>query len=76
MSIDQLTAEAMALPPKERVALAHALLDSADAEEEIELDPAFRAELRRRCEELDSGKVKGIPHEEVMEAVRRAIQCA
>ena len=73
MSIDQLTAEAMALPLKERLMLADALYASAPIEEDEEFDPEFTRELMRRVEEMDSGKVQGIPHEEVMEEAWRIV---
>ena len=73
MSIDQLTAEALALPPQERLTLAHALYESVPEEEEF--DPEFIRELMRRVEEMDSGAVQGIPHEEVMEEMRRIVEC-
>lgn len=74
MSIDQLTAEAMALPPEERLTLAHALFESVPEEEE-EFDPEFIRELMRRVEELDSGKVAELSHEEVMQEARRILEC-
>ena len=73
MSIDQLTAEAMALPLKERLMLADALYASAPTEEDEEFDPEFTRELMRRIEEMDSGKVQGIPHEEVMQEAWRIV---
>ena len=73
MSIDQLTAEVMALPLKERLMLADALYASAPIEEDDEFDPEFTRELTRRIEEMDSGKVQGIPHEEVMQEAWRIV---
>ncbi len=74
MSIDQLTAEAMALSPKERLTLAHTLFESVPEEEE-EFSLEFIRELMRRVEELDSGKVAELSHEEVMQDARRALEC-
>ena len=75
MSIDQLTAEALALPPEDRETLAHALLDSVQNQEEPGFDAECLREINRRVEELDSGAVQGIPHEEVMREARRIIEC-
>ena len=75
MSIDQLTAEALALPPEERETLAYTLLESVDGQADPEIDPEYMREILRRVEEMDSGAVQGIPHEEVMEAVRRIVEC-
>ncbi len=76
MSIDQLTAEAMALPPKERLMLADALYDSVPIEEDEEFDPEYRQEILRRIEKMESGKVQGIPHEEVMQEAWRIVNAA
>ena len=75
MSIDQLTAEAMALSAEERLTLAHTLLDSVPDQEEEEFSPEFIRELMHRVEELDSGKVAELSHEEVMLEARRGLEC-
>lgn len=77
MSIDQLTAEAMALPPEERLVLGHTLIDSVPVQEEDEeFTPEYTQEILRRIEEMESGKVQGIPHEEVMEEAWRIVNAA
>ena len=81
MSIDQLTAEVMALPPEKRWALGHLLIDSVPGQEEDaeldpeEFEPEYMQEIHRRIEELDSGKVKGIPWEEVQAKMRQEFGC-
>jgi len=40
---------------------------------EAELDAAWRVEARRRLEELDSGKVQGVPLEETLAKARKII---
>lgn len=75
MSTQQLTAEAMALPLPERVALAQELWRSiedgaVDADEQAVLQ-----EAARRDEELSSGAVGGRSHEDVLAAAMRAIRC-
>lgn len=79
MSREQLTQAMMALPLAERVSLAQDLWQSIDegsvsngtAEEREAL-----AEARRRDDELSSGVVDGRTHEQVLETMRRAIECA
>jgi putative addiction module component (TIGR02574 family) len=71
----ELAAEAMALPLPERISLAQALWQSIDAglpeaDENEEISEAVR-----RDQELDSDKVAGRSHEDVMRAARRAIGC-
>ncbi len=69
----------MALPLAERVSLAQDLWQSiedcspSDAPDE---EREALAEAQRRDAELSSGVVAGRTHEQVMETVRRAIECA
>lgn len=75
MSTEQIIADAMALPLAERVTVAQTLWESIDAELPDTDERAAIAEAVRRSEELSSGKVKGETHEEVMDAVRQALEC-
>jgi putative addiction module component (TIGR02574 family) len=64
--VSELLKMALALPPEARAALAGSLLESLDnepADEDVEA--AWNEEIKRRIEEIDSGKVKMIPYEEV-----------
>ena len=56
-----------ALSPEDRAYIAHRLLETLDEEEE---DAEFVADLNRRVEEIMSGKVQGIPAEEVHRQAR------
>lgn len=76
MSTEQITAEAMALPLAERVSLAQTLWESIDAELRDADERAAIAESLTRSEDLLLGRVAGETHEEVMEAVRRALECS
>ena len=68
MSIEQIREAALALPRDERLELADtlycSLMDQSDPES-LQLHPDWEAELNRRSEELESGKVPGIPWEDV-----------
>lgn len=75
MSGDQLTAEAMALPLRERVDLAQALWESIEAGLPDTDEQSAASEAIRRDEELSSGSAVGRAHSEVMQAARRAIGC-
>ena len=72
MSVQEIKESAMKLPPEEREWLAEELLASLDSEEQF--SPEFKAMLDRRYEELVSGKVQGISHEEVMRQIKGAIE--
>jgi len=74
MSTEQLTAEAMALPLKERVSLAQALWESIDAGLPDSDEAGAIADSIRRDEELSSGTATPRSHEQVMEAARRALE--
>jgi putative addiction module component (TIGR02574 family) len=65
MSVEQLTAEALKLPVEEREQLASILYSSLPEDD----DPELTAELKRRLDEIQSGKVKTIPWEETMARV-------
>jgi putative addiction module component (TIGR02574 family) len=74
MSTEQLTAEAMALPLKERVSLAQALWESIDAGLPNTDEADAIAEAIRRDKELSSNAGTPRTHEEVMDAARRALE--
>lgn len=65
MSTEQLIEEILQLPREARALLAEKLLESLDFREEFDVSPAWREEIRRRCQELDSGTVKPVPADEV-----------
>ncbi len=72
MSVQELEAALLKLPTQERARLAEVLIDSLDQENEIA--QAWTDEAERRLEELRSGKVQGIPAEEVFARIRTQIQ--
>jgi putative addiction module component (TIGR02574 family) len=64
--VSELLKKALALPPEARAALAGSLLESLDDEPADEgVEAAWSEEIKRRIEEIDSGKVQMIPYEEV-----------
>ncbi len=68
----------LALPAKERIAVAQALWDSLEVTERYsgtEDDVAFLEELMRRDAEMESGAVTPLTHEELMAAVRKDLAC-
>jgi hypothetical protein len=79
MQTDDLVQQLIALPLPERVVVAQELWQSIDqalaSDAADEQKDAARAALRRDAE-LTSGTVVGRTHQEVMEAVRRALGCA
>jgi putative addiction module component (TIGR02574 family) len=64
--VSELLKKALALPPEARAALASSLLESLDEEPADEgVEAAWDEEIKRRIQEIDSGKVQMIPYEEV-----------
>lgn len=77
MSTKELTKEAMALPLRERVALAQSLWQSIDgpaSRRAADEEKWVLKEAARRDEELALGKVAGRTHEQVMRAARKVIE--
>jgi len=65
--------DALRLPIEDRSSIAAHLIDSVDEGGDIELSPAWRAEIDRRIESIRDGTAKLIPHDEVMAGVRRRL---
>ncbi len=74
MTIDQLAAEALALPSEARAILADRLVESLDEAPIGRLDELWAAEARRRLAEVRSGTVKTISGDEAAERVRLAAE--
>ena len=65
-TLEQVTKEAMDLPPRQKLALAEFLLESAEAAADPEAEAAWDSEIRDRIRAIDDGRVAGVPSEEVM----------
>jgi putative addiction module component (TIGR02574 family) len=73
-NLDQLTADAMKLPLRDRVQLAQRLVRTLDDEVESDTEALWFAESERRLEELRSGKVQGIDADEAFRSAREALK--
>jgi putative addiction module component (TIGR02574 family) len=68
-SFEEVEKLALALPEDQRIRLANSLYESISDEEqasEAEIESAWGDEIKRRLDEIDSGKVKMISHEEFL----------
>jgi putative addiction module component (TIGR02574 family) len=72
--LEQIEAVALALPPKKRAQLVDKLWESLGDTTLPYLSDAWRAEIRRRCREVDEGKVRLIPGDQVMREARRKLK--
>ena len=62
--------EGMNLSSSERAQIAEELISSLDKQPDEEVEKAWQAEINRRIDEVESGKVQCIPWEEVLEKLR------
>ena len=73
-SYDEIIADAMKLPLKDRVRLAQQLASRLDDEVETGVEALWFAEAERRLEELRTGKVEGIDSDEAFRNARKALE--
>ena len=64
-TLQDLYREASELSESERAELAGLLLESLESEPEADVEAAWAEEIERRVREIDSGKVKTVPWEQV-----------
>ena len=69
-ALERVTNEAMDLPPRQKLALAEFLLESADAAADPEAEAAWDTEICDRIRAIDDGRVSGVAYEEVMRAAQ------
>ena len=67
---DQLLHELLALPSDERTEVAVALLESLESEDSAAISNTWREEIRRRKEEIASGKARFSSWAEVKSRIR------
>ncbi|MDZ4289928.1 MAG: addiction module protein [Prosthecobacter sp.] len=72
-ALEQVTKEAMDLPPRQQLALAEFLLESAEAAADPEAEAAWDVEIRDRICAIDEGRVTGVAYEDVMRAAERRL---
>lgn len=74
MTLAELEAKAMKLPPEEREQLLDVLAASLD--DQVELDESWHAEIARRVAEVKSGEDEGIPAEQVFAELRAELEAS
>lgn len=73
LTLDQITEEAIKLPPASRASLADTLVQSLESEDPNEIQRLWSTEAIRRRDEVRSGQVQPIPGEQVIEEVRQLV---
>ena len=67
MDVDQLLREALRLSPEARAKLAGQLISSLDdSGPEADRDVAWAAEIRRRIDDFDAGRVTAVPADQLL----------
>jgi putative addiction module component (TIGR02574 family) len=73
LTLDQIVEEAQQWPDEVVAELVDRLMLAKHGVSDSELSPAWRAELRRRVEDIQSGREPGIPGAEVMARARTIV---
>lgn len=74
VDLDAKLAELLALSPADRIRLAERLIESVPMFASEEDQHAWSAEIARRIEEFESGKVQAIPWEQVRAELRTRLE--
>ena len=72
-ALEEITKEAMDLAPRQRIALAEFLLESAEAAADPEAEAAWDSEIRDRIRVIDEGRVTGVAYEDVMRKAKERL---
>lgn len=64
-TVDDLLPELLQLSADERAKIASSLIQSLDEEDDEDVEQQWAAEIKKRIEDIDSGKVELIPWSEV-----------
>jgi putative addiction module component (TIGR02574 family) len=67
-ALEQVTKEAMDLPPREKLALAEFLIASTEGAADPGAEAAWDTEIRDRIRAIEEGRVTGIAYADVMRA--------
>ena len=73
-TFDEILQDALMLSEDERIELAEKLHNSTLPPEEREIKAEWDAEIARRIADLEAGRTKGIPAEQVMEKARAKVR--
>jgi len=71
LSLEELSKQVMRLPRETRAILADRIAESLSSADLDEIQRLWAKEATRRLEEIESGKVKAIPGEDVLAEIRQ-----
>lgn len=72
-NLKEIKNDALSLDDKKRAELAKALLYSLEKEVKTNVDKAWKAEAKKRYEEIKAGEAETIPYEDVMAEVKEKV---
>ena len=73
-AVDRIFAEAMSLADEDKMDLVDRILASLGLPSELETDPAYLEELRRRRDEVRAGAVETVPIEDALTRARELLR--
>ena len=71
-SLEEVAKQALELNPRQRLALAHFLLEANDAPE-ADVEAAWEEEIEARITALDEGRAKFVSYEQVTDELNRRL---
>jgi putative addiction module component (TIGR02574 family) len=72
--VTELLRKVLELSVTDRAELAGSLIEILDRTKDKSVENAWEAEIVRRMEDLDSGRIKPVPHDEVLRRLDSAIE--
>ena len=72
-ALEEVTKDALELAPRQRLALAEFLLETAEGAADPGAQAEWEAEIRERIRAIDEGRVTGVPYGDVMRAAEKRI---
>ena len=73
MALEDLTKAAMDLSPRQRIALAGFLLETADSGNDSDAEIAWESEIQDRIKAIDEGREEGISYEDVKLEIQKRL---
>jgi putative addiction module component (TIGR02574 family) len=70
VEVQEIAEKVLQLSSEARAYLAEMLLESLDHEEDFAVSDEWRTEIRKRCREIEEGKVELIPGDQAMAALQ------
>lgn len=73
-ALDEITKDAMDLPPRQRLALAEFLLESADDATDSDAESAWESEIGDRVRAIDDDRETGVAYADVMRDAEKQLR--